>query len=68
MREVLNMVHRVSGKWFPVTETSRRAGDPVQLVADNTRIREVLGWRPQCDDLELICRTALDWEASYSST
>ena len=61
------MMHRVSGKWFPVTETSRRAGDPAQLVADNTRIREVLGWRPQCDDLELICRTALDWEASYSS-
>ena len=66
VREVLNMVHRVSGKLFPVTETSRRAGDPAQLVADNTRIREVLGWRPQCDDLELICRTALDWEASRS--
>ena len=60
------MVRRVSGKLFPVTETTRRACDPALLVADNTRIREVLHWRPQCDDLELICRTALDWEASYS--
>ena len=66
VREVLDMMHRVSGKLFPVTETTRRAGDPAQLVADNTRIREVLHWQPQCDDLELICRTALDWEASYS--
>ena len=68
VREVVNMMHRVSGNLFPVTETSRRAGDPAQLVADNTRIREVLGWQPQCNDLELICRTALDWERSYSRT
>ena len=52
--------------WLEDRYARRRAGDPAQLVADNTRIREVLGWRPQCDDLELICRTALDWEASRS--
>jgi UDP-glucose 4-epimerase len=62
---VIDVVKRLSGKDFPVTETGRRAGDPEALMADNTRIREVLGWVPDYDDLETIVRTALDWEAVW---
>ena len=40
----------------------RRPGDPPVLVADATRIREVLGRRPRYDDLETIVRTAWNWE------
>lgn len=65
VREVIDVVKRLSGKDFPVTETGRRAGDPEALMADNTRIREVLGWVPDYDDLETIVRTALDWEAVW---
>jgi len=67
VREVVNMVKRVSGVDFPVDETGRRAGDPAQLVADNTRIRHTLGWAPRHDDLELICRTAFDWETALAA-
>ncbi len=62
VRQVVDMVRAVSGVDFPVMECARRAGDPAALVADNTRIRAILGWQPELDDLELICRTALDWE------
>lgn len=62
VREVVDTVQRVSGVSFPVDETSRRAGDPAQLVADSARIRQSLGWTPRHDDLGLICRTAFDWE------
>ncbi len=56
------MVKRLSGVDFPVVETGRRAGDPAALMADNQRIREVLGWSPDFDDLDVIVGTALAWE------
>jgi UDP-glucose 4-epimerase len=67
VREVIRAVQRASGVNFRVEETGRRPGDPVQLVADNTRIREQLAWMPQYDDLELICRTAFDWERKLAA-
>lgn len=65
VREVIDVVKAVSGVDFPVTETGRRPGDPAALMADNTRIRETLGWQPDFDDLETIVRTALNWEAIW---
>jgi UDP-glucose 4-epimerase len=60
--EVLDAVRRVAGIDFQVEPVARRSGDPVQLVADAARIRSVLRWRPQWDDLPTIIRHALDWE------
>ena len=40
----------------------RRRHDPAALMADNTRIKSVLGWQPDYDDLNTIVRTALAWE------
>ena len=63
VREVIDAVKRVSGEDFEVREEPRRAGDPPELVADSTRLREQLGWSPHHDDLDVIVRTAMDWEA-----
>ena len=65
VREVIDVVKKLSGVDFPVTETGRRAGDPEALMADNTRIRETLGWQPDFDNLETIVGTALAWEAVW---
>ncbi|MBU2955529.1 UDP-glucose 4-epimerase GalE [Marinobacter sp. F3R08] len=62
VREVIDVVKQKSGVDFPVTETGRRAGDPAALMADNTLIRQTLGWQPDYDDLDTIVGTALDWE------
>ncbi|MFO7993265.1 MAG: UDP-glucose 4-epimerase GalE [Marinobacter sp.] len=62
VREVIDVVKRKSGNDFPVQETGRRAGDPAALMADNSRIKEVLGWHPDYDDLDTIVGTALAWE------
>ncbi len=62
VREVLETVQRVHGAPLEVREEPRRPGDPPTLVARTRRIGELLGWRPRYDDLELIARTALDWE------
>jgi UDP-glucose 4-epimerase len=62
VREVLQMVERVAGRKLNVIEAPRRAGDPPSLVAHAERIRHVLGWSPQYDDLETIVRSQLEWE------
>jgi UDP-glucose 4-epimerase len=63
VREVIRMVERVNGgKRLDVAESPRRAGDPPSLVAHAERIRELLGWTPQYDDLETIVRSQLEWE------
>ena len=60
--EVLETMREVSGVDFRADMKERRAGDPSILISDNTKIKEVMGWEPKYDDLELICKTALDWE------
>jgi UDP-glucose 4-epimerase len=60
--EVIDMVKRVSGVDFETRICGRRAGDPAALVASAGRIRETLGWKPGCDDLEHIVVQALEWE------
>ena len=62
VREVLQMVGKVSGEQLHIEEQPRRAGDPPMLIARAERIRNMLGWAPKHDDLETIVKTALDWE------
>ena len=64
VREVIDIAKKVTGTDFRVEETGRREGDPIELVADSSRIRKDLGWRPGYDDLEFIIKTAWDWERS----
>ena len=62
VREVIDAVERVTGEPLKHTEHPRRDGDPPELVAIADRVREVLGWEPKYDDLDLIVKTSLDWE------
>lgn len=62
VREVIETMKRVSGVDFTVEEAPRREGDPALLVSDSLKIREQMGWQPAYDDLEYICKTALEWE------
>lgn len=67
VREVLGMVEQVAGKKLDIREEPRRAGDPPILVAKAKRIRELLGWEPQLDNLEEIVRTSLAWERKLAA-
>lgn len=60
--EVIDAVRHVSGRDFSVEIVGRRPGDPVTLIADVTRIRGSLDWRPQFQDLNTIVGHALAWE------
>ena len=61
VRQVIDTVRKVSGKEFAVKEEARRPGDPDALIADSTKAKTVLGWKPQYDNLETIVRSAWEW-------
>jgi UDP-glucose 4-epimerase len=62
VRDIVDVVKKVSGVDFSVREVGRREGDPAQLIADNTRIRDVLKWQWRFDDIQTIVEHALAWE------
>jgi UDP-glucose 4-epimerase len=62
VREVIEAVKAVSGIDFPVEVAPRRPGDADRIVADCTKLRQTLQWRPRYDDLATIVGHALSWE------
>ncbi|MGB2106853.1 MAG: UDP-glucose 4-epimerase GalE [Candidatus Puniceispirillum sp.] len=65
VRDVLASVARVSGSNLNVTEAPRRPGDAVYLVADSSLLKHTLGWVPKYDDLDVIVKSAIDWERRF---
>src|SRR6187551_2242412 len=62
VREVLSSVEKIAGIKLDIREEPRRAGDPPALIAKADKVRQVLGWKPKLDDIDIIVRTSLDWE------
>ena len=62
VKEVVQAVKEVTKIDFPVIEAPRRPGDPPVLVAKAERIKRLLGWQPQFDDLNFIIHAAWQWE------
>lgn len=61
VREVISAVETVTSLKVPVTQGSRRAGDPAVLVASSEKIRTQLGWNPNFADLNIIVQSAWNW-------
>lgn len=62
VRDVLSAVKNCVSRDFKVVESDRRPGDAPALISEAKKIREILGWRPKYDDLDLIVKSAIDWE------
>jgi UDP-glucose 4-epimerase len=62
VKEVIDVVRKVSGEDFKAVPVQRREGDPAELVSDSRKIKKMMGWEPKFNDLEYICSTALEWD------
>lgn len=60
--ETIEAVRRISGRNFAVQFAQRRPGDIMTMVADTGRMRRLLDWTPQFDNLDTITTHALAWE------
>jgi UDP-glucose 4-epimerase len=65
VRQVIDAAVETTGREINVITHPRRVGDPPRLVADATKAREVLGWKPSRSHLSLIIEDAWGWERAY---
>jgi UDP-glucose 4-epimerase len=65
VREVVQTVEQVTGRKIAVSVGPRRAGDPAELIADATKARDELGWRPEFSTLPQIVETAWKWHLAH---
>jgi len=61
VKQVIDVSREISGHPIPATTSGRRAGDPAILIADSSRIRKELGWKPRYESLESIILSAWEW-------
>ena len=61
IRQILEAVHRVTGRPVPVAWADRHPADPPILTADPSRAARELGWTPEFTDLDEIIRHAASW-------
>ena len=61
VNEMIEAFERVTGKKLPHRYGPRRAGDVVQIYADNSKAKRVLNWLPEYDVNDMM-RTAWQWE------
>ena len=62
VKEVITQVKDITGKDFKVIESPRRLGDPASLTAKVDRIHSVIGWKPKYNDINIIVKSAYEWE------
>ena len=62
VQEVITCARAVSDRSIAVKKAPRRPGDPACLVGDVRKAITDLGWKPHYVELEVIMRTAWEWE------
>ena len=65
VKEVIDVARAVPGHPIPAQVSPRRAGDPAQLIASSEKAINVLGWKPQYNDLNTIIATAWKWHSAH---
>ena len=63
--QILEAARKVTGHDIPSELAGRRPGDPDTLIASSEKARQLLGWKPQYDDIEKIITTAWAWHSSH---
>jgi UDP-glucose 4-epimerase len=59
--EVIEAARKVTGRPIPFRKEPRRAGDAITLVADASKAKAVLGWKPVQSDIATILKSQWEW-------
>ncbi|AZQ41847.1 UDP-glucose 4-epimerase GalE [Streptococcus periodonticum] len=62
---IVEAARKVTGHPIPLEIAGRRPGDPDTLVASSDKARQVLGWQPKFDNIEMIIETAWKWHSTH---
>ncbi|HEY2003568.1 MAG TPA: NAD-dependent epimerase/dehydratase family protein [Candidatus Saccharimonadia bacterium] len=47
VKDVVELIFKLTGKRTTIQDLSKRAGDPPELLADTTKVQRELGWKPE---------------------
>lgn len=59
--ELIEVVERVTKMPVPYSKEVRRDGDPPELYAKIEKAKNILGWKPECSDMDTIISSAWEW-------
>lgn len=62
VKEIINKVKEISNINFNVNIVGRRNGDPASLISSNQKILNLTSWKPKFDNIDLIIKSAYEWE------
>ena len=65
VRQVIDVIQKVSGVPIPVKVQPPRAGDPPRLVSSSHKIISQLGWKPKYPRLQPIIESAWAWHQKH---
>lgn len=65
VKEMVEAARKATGVDIKAQVGPRRPGDPDILVANSDKARDVLGWKPNYDNVEDIIKTAWNWTESH---
>lgn len=65
VQEVISAIEKVTGQKLNTHDAPPRLGDMTKVIANVNKLKQVLNWQSQYDDLNLIVETALNWEKAY---
>jgi UDP-glucose 4-epimerase len=63
--DVIRKTEKVTGKKVTYTVVKRREGDPARLLADASKARGYLNWRPRFTRLDEIILSAWKWHSAH---
>jgi UDP-glucose 4-epimerase len=63
--QIIKACEEVTGVKVPIKNAERRPGDPPALVADSTKLKTRLGWKPKYTNIVDTVRTAWNWHKAH---
>lgn len=60
--DIIKVTEKITGRNIPFTIGEIREGDPPELISSNSKIIEILGWKPKYKKIEEMIQSAWNWE------
>ena len=60
--EVVKKFEKISNKKIKIYFKSRRKADLSKIISDNSKLKKVLNWKPEHNNLDLMVKSCISWE------
>jgi UDP-glucose-4-epimerase GalE len=65
VKEIVKLAREITGQKIPAKIVDKRPGDPAVLIGSSQKAKEILGWKPEFPEIEVILETAWQWHKNH---